>query len=221
MRSFPAMTGRKAKLMLILLLLAAGLVLQLAGLLDVDRVLELVRDLPRGWGLAVVLVLVQAVLFTFALAGSLFLWVAATLYPPPQAAMILAAGGTLGGLGAYFFSRYLTADWKRRIETSRGYRLLHSRGDFFSLFAMRIFPGFPHALVNYSAGILRARIDHFMIAAILGIFVKSYIYARAIYPASSELSLRVLLDFTILAPLLVLAVLSLSALFFTRGNGDT
>ena len=38
------MTGRKAKLMLILLLLAVGLVLQLAGLLDVARVLELVDE---------------------------------------------------------------------------------------------------------------------------------------------------------------------------------
>ena len=113
-------------------------------------------------------------------------------------------------------SRYLTEDWIRRIEGSRGYRLLHSRGDFFSLFAMRIFPGFPHALVNYSAGILRARIDHFAIAAILGIFIKSFIYARVIHSASNELSLRVLMDLSIIGPLLLLAALSVAAVFVTR-----
>lgn len=215
------MTGRMAKLILILVLLTAGLILHLAGLLDAAYLLDLTRDLARGWWLVPVLILAQTLLFTFALAGSLFLWIVAVLYPPPLAALILAAGGTLGGLGAYFFSRYLTADWKHRIEASRGYRLLHSRGDIFSLFAMRIFPGFPHALVNYSAGILRARIDHFVIAAMLGIFIKSYLYARAIYPASNDLSLRVLLDFSILAPLLVLALLSLTAVAVTRGANES
>ncbi len=215
------MTGRMAKLILILVLLSAGLILQLTGLLDAAYLLDLTRDLARGWWLVLLLILAQSLLFTFALAGSLFLWIVAVLYPPPLAALILAAGGTLGGLGAYFFSRYLTADWKRRIEASRGYRLLHSRGDFFSLFAMRIFPGFPHALVNYSAGILRARIDHFVIAAMLGIFIKSYLYARAIFPASSDLSLLVLLDFSILAPLLVLALLSLMAFVVTRDTDQS
>ena len=210
------MTDRLAKLSLILALLTVGLVLQLAGLLDASHLLELAREFSQSWWLAVILVLAQSVLFTFALAGSLFLWIAAPLYPPPLAALILAAGGTLGGVGAYFFSRYLTEDWKRRIEASRGYRLLHSRGDFFSLFAMRIFPGFPHALVNYSSGILRARIDHFVIAAMSGIFIKSYIYANAIHPASNALSLRVLLDISIIGPLLALAALSLAAVFVSR-----
>lgn len=210
------MTGRVTKLVVIAVLLATGLVLQLAGLLDAGLLLELAREFSRSWWLVLALILVQSVLFTFALAGSLFLWIVAPLYPPPLAAFILAAGGTLGGLGAYFFSRYLTADWKRRIEASRGYRLLHSRGDIFSLFAMRIFPGFPHALVNYSAGILRARIDHFLITAMLGVFIKSYIYARAIYPATSSLSLRVILDIQIIGPLLALALLSLVMVMVTR-----
>ena len=210
------MTNRVAKLSLVLALLTVGLVLQLAGLLDASHLLGLAREFSQSWWLALILVLAQSVLFTFALAGSLFLWIAAPLYPPTQAALILAAGGTLGGVGAYFFSRFLTEDWKRRIEASRGYRLLHSRGDFFSLFAMRIFPGFPHALVNYSSGILRARIDHFVIAAMSGIFIKSYIYANAIYPASNALSLRVLLDVSIIGPLLALAALSLVAVFVSR-----
>jgi uncharacterized membrane protein YdjX (TVP38/TMEM64 family) len=210
------MSHRLARLILLLLLVAGGLVLQLAGLLDAEKLIVLTGDFSASWWLVLILVLAQAILFTFALAGSLFLWVAAPLYPPLVAALILAVGGTLGGLGAYLLSRSLTVDWKRRIEQSRAYRLLHSRGDFFSLFAMRVFPGFPHALVNYSAGILRARLDHFAIAAMLGIFIKSFIYARVIHSASNELSLLALLDLTVIGPLLLLAAISVAAVLVTR-----
>ena len=203
-------------MILFLLLVSAGLLLQLAGLLDAENLIALARDFSASWWLALLLILAQAILFTFVLAGSLFLRVAAPRYPPPVAALILAAGGTLGGLGACHLSRYLTVDWKRRIEKFRGYRLLHSRGDFFSLFAMRVFPGFPHALVIYGAGILRARIDRFAIAAILGIFIKSFIYSRVIHSASNELSLRALLDKTIIGPLLLLAAFSLVAVYVIR-----
>ena len=84
-------------------------------------------DPPQHWWLVLILILLQAILFSFALAGSLFLWIAAPLYPPPMATFILASGATLGGLGAYYFSRFVTADWKKRIESSRSYRLLHAR----------------------------------------------------------------------------------------------
>jgi len=210
------MNYRLARLTLLLLLASGGLLLQFAGLLDAEKLVAMAKNISASWWLVLLLVLAQAILFTFALAGSLSLWIAAPLYPPPVAALILAAGGTLGGLGAYYLSGYLTVDWKHRIEESRGYRLLHSRGDFFSLFAMRIFPGFPHALVNYSAGILRARIDHFAIAAMLGIFIKSFVYARVIHSASNELSLRALTDIAVIGPLLLLAALSVVAVFVTR-----
>lgn len=208
------------RLLLIALLIAIGLGLETAGLLDVRQILEFARGYTDRWWLALLLIAAQALLFTFALAGSLFLWIAAPLYPPPMATFILACGGTLGGVGAYYFSRFLTADWKRRVEDSRSYRLLQRRDNFFTLFAMRVFPGFPHSLVNYSAGILRARIEHFIVAAILGISIKSFIYARVIYQSSDELGVELLLDFEILAPLVLLAVASLCGIwFFSRPSG--
>ena len=196
------------KLILVAVLIVIGLSMEYAGLLDAASIIDLARDYARHWWLVVVLILAQALLFTFALAGSLFLWVAATLYAPPMATFILAAGGTLGGLGAYFFSGFLTDEWKRRIENSRSYRLMQAQDNFFTLFAMRVFPGFPHSLVNYSAGILSANLTHFVVAAILGISIKSFIYARVIYGAASSLSLDLLLDFTILGPLVLLSLMS-------------
>ncbi len=206
----------RVRLLLVAALIIIGLWLEYAGLLDAASAIELARQYTEYWWLALVLILAQALLFTFALAGSLFLWVAATLYAPPMATIILAAGGTLGGLGAYFFSGFLTAEWRHRIENSRTYRLLQAQDNFFTLFAMRVFPGFPHALINYSAGILRANLLHFVVAAILGISIKSFIYARVIYNAATTLSLDLLLDFNILGPLIVLSMLSVVAIWINH-----
>lgn len=205
--------AHRGKLLLVALLVVVGLSMEIAGLFEPERWLEAARGYADHWWLIVILILLQALLFTFALAGSLFLWIAAPLYPPAMATFILAAGGTLGGIGAYYFSGYLTEDWKRRIENSRSYRLLHARDNFFTLFAMRVFPAFPHSLVNYSAGILSARLDHFVAAAILGISIKSFVYARVIHGASSSLSLEVLLDVWILGPLVLLSALGLLAVY--------
>lgn len=204
------------RLAMVAALILAGLALGHAGLLDAARAVAIAREYTQYWWLVPLLIFAQMLLFTFALAGSLFLWVAATLYEPPMATFILAAGGTLGGLGAYFFSGFLTADWKHRVENSRSYRLLQAQDNFFTLFAMRVFPGFPHSLVNYSAGILSANLAHFVAAAILGISIKSFIYARVIHSAATTLSLDLLLDPTILGPLVLLSLLSLVAVWINH-----
>ena len=100
------------------MLVTTGLMLELAGLLEPERLLHIARGYSDYWWLAVILVLLQIVLFTFALAGSVFLWVVAPIYPPEMATFILTAGGTLGGVGAYLFSNNLTQEWIERIETS-------------------------------------------------------------------------------------------------------
>lgn len=187
--------------------------MEFTGLLDDRQLLLVAREYAQHWWLIVVLILAQAILFTFALAGSIFLWVAAPLYPPPMATFILAAGGTLGGLGAYFFAEYLSLDWKAKIQSSRSYKLLHAQDNFFSLFAMRVFPGFPHSLVNYSAGILYAKLSHFIAAAILGISIKSYVYARVIYSASSSPSLDMLFNISVIGPLILLSTMSALGVF--------
>ena len=195
-----------------------GVTLELTGLVDVHELVFIAREYSQYWWLVVVLILLQALLFSFALAGSLFLWIAAPLYPPPMAAFILAMGGTLGGLGAYLLSRYLSLEWRRKIENTHGYRLMRSRDNFYTLFALRVFPAFPHAIINYSAGLLNARLSHFLIAALLGISIKSYLYARVIYSASSELTIDLLLDFGVIGPLLLLSLTSALAMYFSRSH---
>lgn len=201
------------KLLIIALLIITGAVLEFVGLLDVEKLLIIARDYADHWWLIVILILLQALMFTFALAGSIFLWIVAPLYPPAMAVFILTAGGTLGGVTAYLFSKRLTEEWITRIENSHAYRLLHQQDNFFTLFALRVFPAFPHSLVNYSSGILNVKLSHFIPAAILGIAIKSYIYARVIYSATTSASYKDLLEISTYGPLLLLSVITLTGVF--------
>jgi len=199
----------RKKLLIILLLIATGILLEFAGLLDAEKMLNIARDYSDKWWLVLVLIFLQAVLFTFALAGSFFLWIAAPLYPPAMATFILVAGGTLGGVSAYLFSKNITDEWVNKIENSQTYKLLHKQDNFFTLFALRVFPAFPHSLVNYSSGILKVKLGHFIAAAILGIGIKSYIYAEVIYNATTSASLDELMNISTYGPLVLLSMLTL------------
>ncbi len=201
------------KLVIVALMITTGIILEFAGLLDAERMLDIARGYADHWWLVVVLILLQIILFTFALAGSFFLWIAAPLYPPAMATFILAAGGTLGGIAAYLFSKRLTDEWIQRIQNSHTYKLLHKQDNFFTLFALRVFPAFPHALVNYSSGMLNVKLSHFIPAAILGISIKSYIYSNVIYNATTSASLEELLDISTYGPLILLSVITLMGVF--------
>lgn len=201
------------KLLLVTLLISVGILLEFYGLLDAEKMLQIARGYSDQWWLVVVLILLQAILFTFALAGSFFLWIAAPLYPPAMATFILVAGGTLGGISAYWFSNRLTVEWVEKIEKSHAYKLLHKQDNFFTLFALRVFPAFPHSLVNYSSGILKVRLSHFIAAAILGIGIKSYIYAEVIYNATTSASLDELMNISTYGPLILLSALTLIGVF--------
>ena len=208
------------KLLIVTLLITVGILLEVAGLLDAQKMLTIAREYSEHWWLVLVLILLQTIMFTFALAGSFFLWIAAPLYPPAMATFILAAGGTLGGITAYFFSKRLTDDWVVKIEKSHAYKLLHKQDNFFTLFALRVFPAFPHSLVNYSSGILNVKLSHFIPAAILGISIKSYIYSNVIYNATTSESLDTLLEFSTYGPLIILSAITLMGVFIKYKLSD-
>ena len=208
------------KLSIIVLLVAIGILFQIYGVLDVDKIFSFVKGYTDQWWLIVVLIVLQIILFTFALAGSLVFWVVAPLYPPLISTLIVSVGAMLGGVGAYFFSKYITDDWIKKIENSHAYKILHKEENFFSLFALRVFPGFPHSLVNYSSGILQVKLSHFVVAAFLGVGIKSYIYADIIYNLSTRASINDLLNFYTIAPLVLLSLISLVGVFIKYKFGD-
>ncbi len=205
--------GYVKKLGILVILIIAGLLLQLAGLLDPEKMLLLAREYADHWWLVVVLIILQTIMFTFALAGSLFLWVAASLYPPLLSTFILAAGATFGGVSAYYFSRKLTDEWVHKIEKSHAYKILHQQDNFFTLFSLRVFPAFPHSFVNYSSGILQVKLSHFIPAAFLGVGIKSYIYSDVIYNATTASSMDKLLNISTFGPLILLSVVTILGVY--------
>lgn len=205
--------GYVKNLLVVIALIVVGISLQLAGLLDAEKMLLVAREYADHWWLVVVLILLQTVMFTFALAGSIFLWIAAPLYSPLMSTFILAAGATLGGITAYIFSKRLTDEWVKRIESSHAYKLLHHQDNFFTLFALRVFPAFPHSFVNYSSGILNVKLSHFIPAAFLGVGLKSYIYSNVIYNAATTASIDDLLKISTYGPLILLSVITLVGVY--------
>jgi uncharacterized membrane protein YdjX (TVP38/TMEM64 family) len=201
------------KLIILGVLITTGILLQISGLLDPGDLIIIARGYADYWWLPVILVLLQVLLFTFAQAGSLILWVAAALYPPVTATLILAGGATLGGVSAYYFSARLSDEWVHRVENSRVYKVLHKQDNFFTLLAMRVMPAFPHGLINYSSGILKTNLMHFVPAAFIGIGLKSYVYAKVIYSATSGASLTDLFDIAIFGPLVLLSVVIFGGVF--------
>jgi len=208
------------KLVIIAALITIGTVMQIAGFFDAEKMIVVVRGYADQWWLAYVLVLIQVVLFTFALAGSLVFWLTAPFFPPSTAAFILALGATLGGVGAYFFSKYLTDEWSKKIERSHAYKVLHKQDNFFMLFAMRIFPAFPQSVVNYSSGVLNVKLTHFIPAAFLGVGIKSYIYSDIVYNLTTTASVDDLLNFSTIAPLVVLSVITFIGVYINYKMTD-
>ena len=194
-------------------IIVIGVGLQVSGLLNPETLIALAKQFADYWWLPIVLVLLQVLLFTFALAGSVFLWVAAALYPPLTATIILAAGATLGGVSAYYFSARVSDKWVHRVEKSHAYRVLHKQDNFFTLLAMRVMPAFPQALINYSSGFLDVRLSHFIPAAFIGVALKSYVYAQVIHQAASGAPLNELLDIAIIGPLVLLSVVIFVGVF--------
>lgn len=170
----------------------------------------------HGW-LVAALILLQTVLFMFALPGSSLLWLVAALYPPLEATLILVSGASGGAVAGYFFARRMSASRLTQLQDHRVFRALREHGNFFTLCALRLIPGFPHSLINYGAGALRLPLGPFFSAAVLGISVKSYLYSSVIHAALDAAEPADLLRAEVVAPLIVLALLlALAALIQRR-----
>lgn len=201
------------KLALLILLVSLGVALQLSGYIDPVTLIPVARQYAEHGWLAVLLIVIQTLLFTFAAVGSSVVWVSAALYPPLISTLIITAGTTLGGISAYLFSAHLSREWTHKVEHSGIYRLLRKQGNFFTVLALRLMPGFPHSVINYSSGILKIRFINFIPATATGTAIKTYVYSQLIYNATTPGSLTRSIDLTTVWPLLVLSLLILAAMF--------
>jgi uncharacterized membrane protein YdjX (TVP38/TMEM64 family) len=201
------------KLVILIILIALGIFLQLGGVIDYQQLISLARKYADHWWLPVLLVMIQTIMFTFATAGSSMVWATAVLFPPLTSTLIITTGTTLGAVSAYMFSKHLSEEWTNKVKDSKIYRLLQKEGGFLTMLSLRLMPGFPHSVINYSAGILQIRLLGFIPAAIIGTAVKTFIYSVLIYNATSPGKLTGSIDISTVWPLLALSLLILTAVF--------
>ena len=197
------------KLLLLVTLVCAGIILQLSGKTDLIGFVGLARQYAGHWWLALLLILIQIVLFTFAMTGSSMVWITAALFTPASSCLIMTTGTTLGGVSAYFFSSNLSGEWARKVATSRVYTVLQQEGGFASLLALRVMPGFPHSIINYSSGILRLKLTDFVAATVAGTALKTYLYSVLIYNATTPEDVSGGVGVATVWPLLLLSLLLL------------
>lgn len=213
--------GHHWKPVLLVLLIIGGLILQQLELVELDELLKTMRSYADDHWLILLLILYQLVLFMFALPGSTALWLVAPIYAPLLATIILTVGSTLGGIAAYYLSRHLGENWQQRIRQNRIFHKLEKEGDMLSLLGLRILPGFPHSVINYTAGMLRLPLWQFILTTMVGLTVKNIIYCTIIYHAVSVGTSSAQLELYDVIPLLILTLfIALVRLYlhYTRKN---
>ncbi len=150
-------------------------------------------------------ILLMAATMTLGLPGSLCFWLIAPFQTTPVAVAMLVTGSVAGALGAYMLSYRLSETMETGKLGRKVIRLLERRSDFLTQSALRILPGFPHALVNFGSGILRLPLPGFLIAAVVGLSIKWSVYAAAVQGTVSAAQAERALDFWTLMPLILMA----------------
>lgn len=213
MPNFPASARR---LQTLIMVATAGLVIGAVQPYGIDELLDLGQHMAAQPVYLVLVVIGMSLLFTFGLPGSLGLWLIAPFQPPLIATLVLLAGSVGGALGAYLFSARFREDAVPDGFAGRVLALLSRHSGVLSQTALRILPGFPHSVVNFSAGILGLPIPRFLAAATIGLAVKWGVYATALYELVEVVEEDRALGWSTGAPLLALALLILIGVWARR-----
>lgn len=161
----------------------------------------------------------MAAAWTFALPGSVFFFVTPLLFAPPEATLIICAGSAAGTAMGYATARYIGGPWVERFHSHRITQFLTRHSSFASLFAIRIFPGSQHGLINYGAGLVKVPILRFLIATISAIAIKAFLYAKAIEGSVGASNIREALNWQTVTALSLLGLLALGGHILGRKRG--
>ncbi|MDQ2075755.1 TVP38/TMEM64 family protein [Marinimicrobium sp. ABcell2] len=160
------------------------------------------------FAIALILV-VMAAMMTVGLPGSICFWLIAPFHPPLVATLLLLTGSLAGAIGGYQLSSRLSYAAPKSRLSKRITKLLTERSDLFTQTSLRVLPGFPHVLVNFTSGFLRLPLPTFILAAILGLTSKWAVYCTAVYGARNVLQAEESLSISTLMPLAILGIMLL------------
>lgn len=198
------------RLLVLPVLILLGLLVSLRYPLDPSAALAFGQQLLERPVIMLVVVVVMALMFTFGLPGSAFVFLIAPFQSPLVATLLLLTGSVAGAIGGYSLAARAGAFWQPSAFSLRVMGLLAQRGDVFTQCALRALPGFPHAIVNYAGGILRLPLGGFIGAAIVGLTAKWGIYSSALHGVVEAMQLGDAIRPATLLPLVLLAMLLLA-----------
>lgn len=170
---------------------------------------ERLREMGHGAETAVVIILLMAFAWAFALPASAFLFVTPLLFPPHVSAAITTTGCALGTAVGYLVARYIGGAWVERLRDGRLARFLARHSSFLALFSIRLTPSSPHGFINYAAGLAAVPFARFVLATTAGFAIKSYVYAQAVHQTVGANSLMDALSGRTLLALFAVAVLAM------------
>jgi uncharacterized membrane protein YdjX (TVP38/TMEM64 family) len=196
---------RSLILILCLMLIAVAVFMQSFSMQDL---LEIGAQLATRPETIIVLIVLQALLYAFALPGTAVVWLVAPFHTILASICILLAGSVLGALAAYKISAQFSEDWRPQ-KAVWLLNILRHRSDVYTQCALRILPGFPHWAINYGAGALKVPLLPFLVAATVGLSVKWALYSWLIHDISNAAQAENALELSSLLPLIALAVLVL------------
>jgi len=191
-------------------LVVSGAVLQLTGVVDWAQLFQSARAHAADPGVVLALVATQTAAYAVGQAGSAFVFIVGPLYPPLIGTGILVSGSTLGAAIAYLLASSVTGPWRTTVKDHRVFRVLQERSDFWTLSALRLAPGFPHAVINYCAGVLAVPRTRFLASTVLGFGAKLTLYCFALNGAVTTGHDKALIRTQTVFPLVLLALLALA-----------
>lgn len=140
---------------------------------------ESLQQMNMGSLAAVVIILLMAVAWAFALPASMFLFITPLLFPPHWSALITTTGCAAGAAIGYLVARFAGGSWIERYRDARLMRFLARHSSMLVLFGIRLTPSSPHGFINYAAGLARIPLARFLLATTAAMAIKSYVYAQA------------------------------------------
>lgn len=167
---------------------------------------------------ACLIIFIMAVSLTCCLTASYFLILTPLLFPAHVSAVITTAGCVFGAAGGYLFARFVGGTWAERFRAGRVQRFVLTHSSFLALFGLRLAPS-PHGVVNYAAGLARISPARFLLATLLAMGLKSYVYAKAVHMAAGAGSAANAVSAPVVLSLLAIAALSLIGHVLTRRYG--
>jgi len=171
--------------------------------------IERLRAIGANPVTALVIVVVMTVAWAFALPGSAFFFVTPFLYEPLASTVILTIGCATGTTAGYIAARFVGGPWVEPYRNLRVTTFLHRHSSFAMLFAVRVFPGSQHGIINYSAGILKLPFGRFLSATMVGVAIKAFLYSTALQGSVRALSIRDALSWPTVTALIAFAAIGL------------